>query len=144
MIDPCRYSRDRTYSKRLAAKRLELAASFGNYFGLEILNVPPLVALRAGFKNPMVGSLGCCAPARDRPRRRRAAKQRYELASFQLIELHSDPLARAGLQDIELVARSQRVSERLYNLLAIGEGGRCSSYMVLVDGSMLPLADQMR
>jgi hypothetical protein len=29
------------------------------------------------------------------------------------------------LQDIEPAANSQRVSERLYNLLAVGEGGRC-------------------
>jgi hypothetical protein len=37
---------------------------------------------------------------RERPRRR-AAEQRYELAPFQLIELHSGPLpARAELQDI--------------------------------------------
>src|SRR6266540_4895015 len=35
------------------------------------------------------------------------------------------PLARAELQDIELAANSQRVSEGLYNLLAGGEGGRC-------------------
>jgi hypothetical protein len=33
------------------------------------------------------------------------------------------PLARAELQDIKLMRISQRVSERLYNLLAIG-GGR--------------------
>jgi hypothetical protein len=30
-----------------------------------------------------------------------------------------------SLEDIELAANSQRVSERLYNLLAAGEGGRC-------------------
>jgi len=29
------------------------------------------------------------------------------------------------LQDIGLAANSQRVSDRLYNLLAAGEGGRC-------------------
>jgi hypothetical protein len=37
----------------------------------------------------------------------RAAEQRDELAPFQLIELHSIPPARAGLQDIELAAISQ-------------------------------------
>ena len=29
------------------------------------------------------------------------------------------------MQDIELAANSQWVSERLYNLLAVGEGGQC-------------------
>jgi hypothetical protein len=33
------------------------------------------------------------------------------------------PPARAELQDIELSANSQRVSERLCNLLAVGENG---------------------
>jgi hypothetical protein len=33
------------------------------------------------------------------------------------------PLARAELQDIELAANSQRVSERLCDLLAVGENG---------------------
>src|SRR5947208_9407330 len=65
----------------------------------------------------------CCA--RRKWPRGGGAEQRDELAPFQLIELHSIPPARAGLQDIELAAISQRVSERLYNLLAIGEGG-CS------------------
>jgi hypothetical protein len=44
---------------------------------------------------------------------RAAAEQRDELASFQLIELHSVPgAARAGLQDIELARISQDVTER--------------------------------
>jgi hypothetical protein len=39
----------------------------------------------------MVGSFpGCCA-RRERPPCRRAAEQRDEVASFQLIELHSIP-----------------------------------------------------
>jgi hypothetical protein len=33
-------------------------------------------------------------------------------------------MSQGGLQNIELAADSQRVSERLYNLLAGGEGGR--------------------
>jgi len=32
-------------------------------------------------------------------------------------------MSQGGLQNIELAADSQRVSERLYNLLAVGEGG---------------------
>ena len=56
---------------------------------------------------------------------RAAAEQRDELAASQLIELHSNSRAsQGGLQDIE--ARiSQEVTERFYNLLAVGEGGRC-------------------
>jgi len=38
----------------------------------------------------MTGSADCCARG-ERPRRCRAAEQRYELAPFQLIELHSVP-----------------------------------------------------
>jgi len=38
-----------------------------------------------------------------------------------LIELHSIPPGRAGLQDIELARVSQEVAERFYNLLAVGE-----------------------
>jgi hypothetical protein len=43
--------------------------------------------------------------------RQRAAEQRNELAPFQLIELHSVPRQPEPLQDIELQAISQRVSE---------------------------------
>ena len=46
---------------------------------------------------------------RERPRRRRAAEQRDELAPFQFIELHSVPASQPGSQDIELQAVSQRV-----------------------------------
>jgi hypothetical protein len=43
---------------------------------------------------------------------RAAGEQRDELASFQLIELHSVPCAaRAGLQNIELARISQEVME---------------------------------
>jgi hypothetical protein len=45
-----------------------------------------------------------------RPRHCRPADERDELASFQLIELHSIPPRRAELQDIELARISQRVS----------------------------------
>jgi hypothetical protein len=48
---------------------------------------------------------------RKRPGRSRAAEQRDELASLQLIELHLIPPARAALQDIEWAGISQRVSE---------------------------------
>jgi hypothetical protein len=61
----------------------------------------------------------------ERPRSH-AAEQRDELASFQLIELHS--VLPAELQDIELAANSQRASERLYNLLVVGESGRCRGH----------------
>src|SRR5262249_34049584 len=44
---------------------------------------------------------------RERPRGRRAAEQRDEFATFQLIEWHSTPAARARLQDIELTIVSQ-------------------------------------
>jgi hypothetical protein len=47
---------------------------------------------------------------RKRPSNRRAAEQRDELAPVQLIELHSVPPARAGLEDIELARISQEVN----------------------------------
>src|SRR5262249_16426780 len=56
-------------------------------------------------------------PLRERPRGRRAAEPRDELAAFQLPELHWCPPARAGLKDIELARISQEVMERFYNLL---------------------------
>jgi hypothetical protein len=64
---------------------------------------------------------------RERPRNHRAAEQRDEFAPFYLIELHSVRCqqVRAGLQDIEPATNSQRVLERLYNLLAVGEGSGC-------------------
>jgi hypothetical protein len=45
----------------------------------------------------------------------------------------SGPLpARAELQDIELAQISQEVTERFYNLLAVGEGGRCLKWVLAV------------
>src|SRR5262249_61027018 len=58
---------------------------------------------------------------RERPCRR-AAEQRYELAPFQLIELHSVPAAKPDRRIIELARISQVITERFYNLLAVGEG----------------------
>ena len=48
------------------------------------------IALR---RNPITGIAGCCAPRRERPRRRRAAEQRDELAPFSF-----DHLVGAGEQ----------------------------------------------
>src|SRR6516164_9032038 len=66
-------------------------------------------------------------------RQRRAAEQRYELASSRLIKLHSVPSQPGPNCRISKFARTnQRVSERLYNLsvvarsLAISEMGRSS------------------
>src|SRR5262249_25592634 len=58
---------------------------------------------------------------RERPCRR-AAEQRYELAPFQLIELHSVPAAKPDRRIIELARISQVITERFYNLLAVCEG----------------------
>jgi hypothetical protein len=65
------------------------------------------------FERLFTYSVGLLRARRERSHRRCAAEQRDELASVQLIELHSEPTARAGLQDIELARSSQRVSERL-------------------------------
>jgi hypothetical protein len=51
---------------------------------------------------------------------------RRELAAIQLIELHRVP-CQPG-QDIELAANSQRVSERLCNLLAVDEGNELAPF----------------
>jgi hypothetical protein len=76
---------------------------------------------------------GLLRARRERPRSH-AAEQRDELAPFQMIELHSIPASQGvELQDIELAANSQRVSERLYNLLAAGEGGRCPNRVDTVE-----------
>src|SRR5215471_17162189 len=78
-------------------------------------------------------------------------EKREELAAFQLIELHSIPASQGpDLQDIELARISQEVAERFYNLVAVGEGGRCPSRVK--DGPILsqarsrskgPLSDQV-
>src|SRR5262245_13465586 len=60
-------------------------------------------------------------PRRYRPRSR-AAEQREALPSLQLIELNAAVPSRAGLHDIELARISQVITERFYNLLAVGEG----------------------
>lgn len=49
-------------------------------------------------------------------------EQREELAAFQLIELHSIPASQGpDWQDIELARISQKVAERFYNVVAVGE-----------------------
>src|SRR5215831_21286278 len=78
-------------------------------------------------------------------------EKREELAAFRLIELHSIPASQGpDLQDIELARISQEVAERFYNLVAVGEGGRCPSRVK--DGPILsqarsrskgPLSDQV-
>jgi hypothetical protein len=40
---------------------------------------------------------GLLRPRRQRPRNRRTAEQRDELAALQLIELHSIPVSQGGL-----------------------------------------------
>jgi hypothetical protein len=48
---------------------------------------------------------------RERPRGCRAAEQGDEIASLQLIELHSVPHSQGRLQDIELAGISQPVGQ---------------------------------
>jgi hypothetical protein len=62
--------------------------------------------------------------------RRRAAEERDELASLQLIEVHPIPHEPGPRkQDTELAGVSQEVTERFHNLLAVGEGGRCLKWV---------------
>jgi hypothetical protein len=64
--------------------------------------------------NPTVGSFAdCCARAAS-GHATTAPEQRDEFATFQLIEWHSTPAARARLQDIELARNSQEAAERFY------------------------------
>jgi hypothetical protein len=76
---------------------------------------------------------------------RAAAEQRDELASFQLIELHSVPCAaRAGLQDIELARISQRVSRAFCNRSTgpmTGWGHERPKGDVRIESVRLPTAD---
>jgi len=53
---------------------------------------------------------------RERPRRRRAAEQRDEIAAFQLVELHSISASQRRMQDIESAMVSQ---ERIYDLSSV-------------------------
>ena len=53
---------------------------------------------------------------RERPRRRRAAEQRDEIAAFQLVELHSISASQPRMQDIESAMVSQ---ERIYDLSSV-------------------------
>ena len=85
------------------------------------------VCRREQHQNPdPAHALALLGTRREGPCSRRATKERDELASFQVIEFHSVPYtARAELQDIELAWISQELTERFYNLLAVGEGSRC-------------------
>jgi hypothetical protein len=48
------------------------------------------------------------------------------------------------LQDIELARISQEVTERFYNLLAVGEGGRCFAQLRVVMTAAQPLPADKR
>ena len=75
--------------------------------------VPPMALARMRHMRS-----GCCARASQRPRRRRAAEQRDELAPFQLIELH--PVPRQPGPDYR-ISNWQRISQE------VGAGrGRCN------------------
>jgi hypothetical protein len=54
-------------------------------------NYEPVINLNADAPNP----LALLRPRRERPRSRRAAEERDELAPFQLIEMHQMPQAGA-------------------------------------------------
>jgi hypothetical protein len=62
-------------------------------------------------------------PRRQRPRRRRAAEQGYELASFPLTECIRSLSGQDCKHDIQSVKVSQEASERIYNRPAAPRSG---------------------
>ena len=60
---------------------------------------------------------------RQRPRGRRAAEQRDELASFQLIELHSIRASQGRIGGYRISEDQSGGNEGFYNLVAVGAGG---------------------
>jgi hypothetical protein len=66
----------------------------------------PLTKVLLHFPLSLLHTLLCAR--RDWPRRRGAAEQRDEIATFQLVELHSISTSRR-MQDIELAMVNQRV-----------------------------------
>src|SRR5262245_43186765 len=82
---------------RALKSRLPLGSSLASLTSRAHADAPhPLAPLRA---------------RRERPQCRGAAEKADELAAFQLIELHSVPPPRAGLQNIGSARISQEVSE---------------------------------
>jgi hypothetical protein len=78
------------------------------FFDLDFIGSTVSFALASQKANPINFS-GLLRARRERPRRRRAAEQRDELASLQLVELHSISISQRRMQDIELAMVSQRV-----------------------------------
>ena len=81
---------------------------------------------------------------RERPRRRRAAEQRDELAPFQLIELHRTSRAQAGQQDIEFARISQEVLERFATCRPLAGQSARPGWVTRGDAARISLAGACR
>jgi hypothetical protein len=82
-------------------------------------------------------------PSDKRPRGRRAAEKRDELAPFELSELHPVPASqRCPIAGYRIGKDQSEVSERFCNLSPIGEGSQCRSWVDGVEKGLVIFGEQ--